>query len=177
MLFGQPIRQIAYYVEDVREAAKAHSALFGSGPFFILQIPPLDVVYRGEAVPYDQTAAVGQWGAMQVELLQENLDDGPSILHELYPKGSGRTGIHHVAMFVDDLEQSVAQFAAAGFPEVMRAKPRGTDMCAVFLDAIATHGHFIELYEPAPPLAALYEMVAKAAEDFDGSDPVRTIAI
>ena len=174
MLLGQPIRQIAYYVEDVREAARRHSALFGSGPFFIMNLPPLDVVYRGNRIAYDQTGAVGQWGKVQVELLQEN-GDGPSILHELYPKGSGRTGIHHVAMFVDDVEDAVARCKKAGFDEAMRVKPQGTDITAVFIDAVATHGHFLELYEPKPPLLGLYDMVEKAAVGFVRSDSARSV--
>lgn len=176
MLLGQPIRQIAYYVNDVVEAATRHSALYGSGPFFIIDYPLLVVTHRGRQVSFNHTAAVGQWGAMQVELLQQK-DNAPSILHDLFPAGSGKTGLHHVAMFVDNLEDAVAGFAKAGFPEVMRATPAGMDVTAVFVDTVAVYGHFVELYETKPVLAGLYEMVAAAAVRFDGRDPVRAIQL
>lgn len=174
MLLNQPIRQIAYYVEDVNEAARRHSALYGSGPFFVLDIPEMDVTYRGKKQPFEHTTAVGQWGNIQVEFLQQDGDE-PSILRELYPAGCGRTGLHHVALFVDDINDAVAQMEKAGFPEVCRSGPKGTDTFAVFVDTVQQFGHFVELYEPKPALAALYEMVAKAATGFAGSDPVRSL--
>jgi hypothetical protein len=176
MLAGQPVRQLAYYVDDVRAAATQHVALYGSGPFFIMDYPPLTVNHRGREVPFNHTAAIGQWGSMQVEVLQQN-DDGPSVLHDLYPVGSGKTGLHHVALFVDDLEDAVAAFARAGHAEAARISPPGMNVTAVFIDAIRTYGHFIELYEPKPILTNLYDMVAKAAIGYDGRDPVRTVKL
>ena len=176
MLVDQPVRQIAYYVHDLHAAAEKHVAMYGSGPFFIMDYPPLIVTHRGRELPFNHTAAVGQWGAMQVEIMQQN-DDGPSVLHDLYPVGSGKTGLHHVAIFVDDLEGTVARFAKAGYPEATRLTPPGMDVTAVFIDTVNDYGHFIELYEPKPVLTNLYDMVAKAAVGYDGRDPVRTIKL
>jgi hypothetical protein len=37
-----PVRQIAFFVADVVAAARRHSAIFGSGPFYVAEhIPPL----------------------------------------------------------------------------------------------------------------------------------------
>lgn len=35
LLQSAAIRQIAYFVPDVREAALRHATLYGSGPFFV----------------------------------------------------------------------------------------------------------------------------------------------
>jgi hypothetical protein len=36
MIFlGQPNRQIAYFVREVRDATHRHATVFGSGPFFV----------------------------------------------------------------------------------------------------------------------------------------------
>ena len=174
MLLNQPVRQIAYYVNDVREAARRHTARHGSGPFFVVDFPPQTVSYRGQQVPFNITCAFGQWGAMQVELLQQN-DDGPSVLHELYPAGSGKTGIHHMAIIVDSLEQAVATFTEAGYGEAARMTSDAMNLTAVFIDTVADYGHFIELYEPKPAITMLYGMVANAAVGFDGHDPVRPL--
>lgn len=174
MLLGQPIRQIAYCVDDIETAAHRHASLFGSGPFFVMDIPDIEVTYRGQNLPFNHVAAVGQWGEMQVEFIQQH-DDGPSIVRELYPAGSGRTGLHHVALFVDNLQDALAQMKKAGFDEAGRMGPKGSDIVAVFIDAVTAYGHFIELYEPKPALKNLYDMVAKASVGFTGQDLVRRI--
>jgi hypothetical protein len=42
-----------------------------------------------------------------------------------------------------------------------------------FVDAVATRGHMLELYEPTDRLRAFYAAVAEAADVWDGNDPVR----
>ena len=50
-----PIRQIAYFVPDVRVAAARHAALFGSGPYFVAEhIPLRKALYRGREGRLDQ---------------------------------------------------------------------------------------------------------------------------
>ena len=176
MLLGQPIRQIAYVVNDIRKAAERHAHLYGSGPFFVLDNITRTVTYRGNEVPFDHSSAFGQWGGMQVELLQQNGDE-PSILTELYPAGSGRTGLHHVAMIVKDLEEAVLELGRAGHPEVLRATVPGSDIAPVFVDTVKDLGHFVEVYAGTPGLVGFYDMVAKASVGFDGRDPVRDLKL
>ena len=176
MFLTRPVRQIAYFVEDVIEAAERHMNAFGSGPFFVLNMPKMNAVYRGTDMILDQGAAFGQWGTIQVELLQEN-GSGPSILRELYPTKIPTFGIHHMAMFVDDLNSAVAEYEALGYSEIMRVRPEGMKLEAAFIDTKAICGHFVELYEYSPPVAGLYTMVASAADNFDGSVPIRSIGL
>jgi hypothetical protein len=171
MLFGQPVRQIAYCVNNVRAAALRHSALFGSGPFFAIDYHALPVTHRDKDAIFTHSAAIGQWGSIQVELMQDN-GDGPSILSDLYKKGSGRTGIHHMAIIIDDLESTVASFKKSGYSEAMRVSIPHAPLNAVFMDTVATYGHFIELYEPVPIITNIYDAVAKAAIGFDGRNPL-----
>jgi len=113
---------------------------------------------------------------MQVELLQQN-DDGPSVLHEMYPAGTGKTGIHHMAIIVDNLDVAIAEFAKAGYPEAARMSSEAMQITAVFIDTRSAYGHFIELYEAKPAITMLYDLVANSAKDFDGSDPVRPLKL
>ena len=129
--------------------------------------------HRGIARPLDHSSAYGQWGEVMIELVvQHNAD--PSALHDMYPHGSGRFGIHHTALFVDDLPAAIAAFAAEGLPLAQYAETTGGTAFA-FIDAVARYGHMIELYEPTPALTGFYAMVAKAAENWDGSDPIRKL--
>jgi hypothetical protein len=73
MLFGQPIRQIAYFVNDERTAAEQHSRLFGSDPFSLLENIELgSVAHRGQRAEFDHCAAFGQWGELNLEFTQQN---------------------------------------------------------------------------------------------------------
>ena len=160
-----PIRQIAYFVPDVRAAGRAHSAAFGSGPYYVADhIPLARALHRGTARDLDHSSAYGQWGEVMIEFCQQN-NPGPSGFHDLYPEGSGGQGLHHVALFVDDLDAAVAGFAAQGHPLALDAAM--TDgFRYVFVDTIATYGHMLELYEPTATLTGFYETVRRSAGDF-----------
>jgi hypothetical protein len=45
-----------------------------------------------------------------------------------------------------------------------------------FVDATATHGHMLELYERSPRWREFYEMIASAARNWTGDEPVRLLA-
>ncbi len=44
-----------------------------------------------------------------------------------------------------------------------------------FVDAVQTHGHMFELYEAGDRVRRFYDEVARAAEGWDGTDPVRML--
>jgi catechol 2,3-dioxygenase-like lactoylglutathione lyase family enzyme len=169
-----PLRQLAYAVADVDEAARAHGAAFGSGPFFVARHVPLAWSrHRGVDQPFDHSSAYGQWGEVMVELVCQH-NHAPSALHDLYPAGSGRTGLHHAALWVDDLGAAIARFAAQGMALAQHSCTEGGTEFA-FIDATARLGHMLELYEPSDTLTGFYAMVARAARGWDGSDPVREL--
>ncbi len=174
MLIKQPIRQIAMYANDVRAAAIRHSAMYGSGPFFVVDhVPWVNEWHRGIAVKADVAVALGQWGDIMLEFVGQN-NSGPSVFHDLYPAGSGRQGLHHVGLIVTDLSAAVAEFEQAGHPAVFSALlPPSTK--AVFVDTLAAFGHFTELYEGTPDVLASYDLVRGAALNFDGRDVLRSM--
>ena len=168
-----PIRQVAYFVPDVRAAAERHAALFGSGPYFVADhIPLRRSLHRGREVPLDHSSAYGQWGEVMIEFVQQN-NDAPSAFRDMYPEGPG--GIHHVALFVDDLDAALRGYNDAGFETALYAE-MNSGFAFAMADAFAAYGHMIELYMPTPELTDFYDMVRQAAQDFDGRDLIRTIS-
>lgn len=173
MIAGLPVRQIAYFVPDVRAAAAAHSAAFGSGPWFVADHIQLRLsLHYGEDAPLDHSSAYGQWGGVMIEFVQQN-NDGPSVFRDLYPDGG--EGLHHVALFVDDLPAARARFEALGFATGLYAE-MADGFAFAMMNAVARYGHFIELYEGVPQLTGFYDMVRAAHEGRDGKDVIRTIA-
>lgn len=169
------VRQLAYAVQNVEAAALAHHRRFGSGPFLVLRhIALISSTYRGVEQPFDHSSAYGQWGGIMVELVQQHNPE-PSAVHDMYPHGSGREGLHHAALFVDDLQAAIVRFEAEGMP-LAQLSVTQTGTAFAFIDAREQMGHMLELYEPTPQLTGFYDFVAKAARDWDGCEPVRIIA-
>ncbi|HTH04241.1 MAG TPA: VOC family protein [Ilumatobacteraceae bacterium] len=168
---GPPV-QIAYAVPDAAAAAHEWARDTGAGPFVVRpHIELADVFVRGLPGSFDHTSAYGQWGPVMVELVQDH-GDGPSPVREMFARGE--SGLHHLAFFVDDLQSTVVRLVEAGLSVAMSARTSGgVEFC--FVDAVATHGHMLELYRPDDRLRAFYARVADAASGWDGRDPVRVI--
>lgn len=156
------VSQIAYAVDDVADAAAAFASRLGAGPFFVRHHPPLPCT-DGDGAPgiFRHSSAYGQWDDIQVELI--TVHGAPR-----------RSGVHHVARFVPDLDDEIARLGALGWPLVLRAET-GSGTRFAFCDARADLGHVVELYEPTPALLAFYAGIRAASERWDGSSPVRPI--
>ena len=165
------IRQIAYFVPDVRAAATHHRATFGSGPFLVADhIALASCLHRGRPAALDHSAAYGQWGDVMIEFVQQN-NDGPSAFRDMYPR-DGDQGLHHAAVFVDDIGQAVAGFESRGCAVPLYAQmPSG--LVFAMIDMVASLGHMIELYQPDAVLADFY---ARVAGEPQRAEPWRTIS-
>ena len=82
--FG-PVMQLGFVVPDIAAAAH-HWARLGVGPFLMLEhIPFAEVVYQGQPVRVDMSAALAQWGEVQVELIQQHDAAPVSYTHLTLP--------------------------------------------------------------------------------------------
>ena len=109
---GPPV-QIAYAVSDIYKGIDKWISNFGAGPFFIAEhIPIKNVIYRGQPSELDITVAYGQWGEIMIELVQDN-GEGPSIIRDLYPPQ--KSGLHHLAYFVNDMDLVSAKLIAVSY--------------------------------------------------------------
>jgi Glyoxalase/Bleomycin resistance protein/Dioxygenase superfamily len=175
-MFAYPVRQVAYLVGDLWSAAQDHVALYGSGPFFVLEDLVQDVVCNGRQISLRHSSAFGQWGGQMVEFIQPETVVDP-FLRELFPRPAAEASLHHIALLVDDLDQTLEHFASAGQKEVLRSPIPGTSATAVWIDTRGRYGHLTEVYESVPEMISFYDMIAKAAIDFEGIDPVRRLSM
>lgn len=174
LILDRTIRQVAYFGPDAVAAARAHSAMFGSGPYYVAEHIPLSLCrYRGQDAELDHTSAYGQWGDVMIEFVQQN-NEGPSVFRDMYPDGG--EGIHHVALIVDDIQASMRAFVAAGHEEGLYAEV-SPGVGFAMMDCRKTLGHFVELYEPTETLVGVYGLIRSASEGWDGSDLIRSFAI
>jgi hypothetical protein len=161
-LTGGPV-QIAYGVTNIEEAARTWSETLGAGPFFVRHhISVEQVTIDGVPGVFDHSSAYGQWGSVMVELVEVHT-----------PSQLAATGLHHLAYFVDSFDDATTELVGRGWPAALSAIA-GTTRFA-FHDARHELGHFVEIYEPSSGLVDFYAMVADAAKDWNGADPVRLL--
>jgi len=162
--------QIAYHVPDPAAAAVEHARQFGWGPFLLLEHIALSrSLYRGRPAVFDHTSAYGQAGEVMIEFITQH-NDGPSVLRDLY--APDECGMHHVACFVANLPDALAGFRAGGLDVALQATT-ATGVEFAMVDTSAAFGHMLELYEPGADLKRFYDYVRKAAQGWDGREPVR----
>ncbi|MDR1712637.1 MAG: VOC family protein [Coriobacteriales bacterium] len=153
------INQVSYYVEDMEKFARAHSALFGSGPFFYMDPMTQTTNYRGQEIELTMATAFGQFGDIQIELVQVLSEPNP--YEEL-----GRYGFHHFSNWVDDFDAALKLFADAGY-EPLFTLVAGSGMRVAYIDCTKDLGHYVEIHAP---IKQVWDMYAAAAKDWDGTD-------
>ncbi len=167
-----PIVQICWVVGDLESAAMQWVNTLAAGPFFFSHHIQFDeLTYRGEPATLDQSSAVGQWGTIQVELFQQHCGS-PSGARDMFQ--SGQTGIHHLTYFAGAFDAEARRMESMGFPPVMTCRlPDVGGMRLAWFDTRPVLGTMIEVYEERDLMRQAYHIVAKAAEGWQGEDPLR----
>ncbi|MEM8563013.1 MAG: VOC family protein [Pseudomonadota bacterium] len=165
---SRAIVQNAFVVTDIHRAMRAWRSAYDLGPFFLMENVTLESLHRGTPVTLELSIAMAQAGAVNVELIQQ-LNEVPSCYRDVYPAGGG--GFHHVCMIVKDFDNTVARYQERGFELSLEADIGIYRF--VYVDTYEALGCHTELVEDAAPIRQLYAQVRDAAEDWDGSDPVR----
>jgi hypothetical protein len=166
------VMQIAYVVEDDLDAAAIRWVeLMRAGPFFVL--PHLELIesrYRGEPGGQDVSIALGYSGGVCVELVQQH-NDAPSVFRELL--GRSGPGFHHWALMTERFDEDRQRHLAAGHAEAFSgAVALGARFA--YIDTVQALGGMIELIELTPPVRELFGTIEQAAQNWDGSAPLRS---
>lgn len=165
-----PIRQIGYVVGDL-DAAIAEWLNIGVGPWYVLHAIVQEAEYRGETCRVTASLALANSGDLQIELIRQT-DDTPSIYTE-FLAASG-PGLHQLAYWASDFDQTLASTQEAGWPIVWRGLEVGGVRYA-YLEPTGTPVPVIEVMELNELSEGLGTLVREAASGWDGSNPVRTL--
>jgi Glyoxalase/Bleomycin resistance protein/Dioxygenase superfamily len=166
------VAQLAYVVEDLEVAIDHFIRDLGAGPFFVIDhfLQPGLQTYRGQVSTADVRIAMGFSGQTWFELIQP-LDTEPSVYREaIEARGFG---LHHHGIAFADVEAALADYQARGWRECFRSPvPTGGDVIYLEGGNGAAPG-FIELLPATPGMDAHFTSFWRAAQDWNGKDPIR----
>ncbi|MFA7440606.1 MAG: VOC family protein [Sphingomonadaceae bacterium] len=165
--------QICWVVADLDEAIRRWHRTTGIGPFYCIRSPEIgNYHYRGVPAMLDMDVALAQAGNIQIELIQPK-SDTPSAYRDSCPAGT--EAMHHLGKVTADFDRDYAHYRDLGFAEAQSGFA-GTARFAYF-DTRESLGYMIELIERDDALNGMFQMVADAAVNWDGSDPWREISL
>ena len=164
--------QMCWVVPDLDAAIAGWLRSTGAGPFFVFgEVHFDDSHYRG--TPMDvapHRASIGQHGDMQIELIQP-LGDDPGICRDVVP--FGKAGFHPVGLYCQDYDAERAACLAGGSEMAFEGLMMGARTC--YIDTVPTLGFMTELITANPVAEAVFGEFRRAAEGWDGIDPIRRL--
>lgn len=164
--------QVGFVVDDI-DVAMANWLKEGVGPFFLIRDTKIDFMeYRGQPSDMQFSAAFAQSGHIQIELLSQK-NEVPSFYRDSY--AAGESGFHHMNRVVKDYDGELARYRARGIE--IAGQGRSAGMRFAYADTRASIGMMSEIIEETAELLAFFRIIAEASVDWDGSTPIREIAL
>jgi catechol 2,3-dioxygenase-like lactoylglutathione lyase family enzyme len=132
--------QVGIAVRDVDKTAKFMEEAFGI-KIHSLQMPQAEAELRGRRVTYTAKLGLAHIGTMDFEFME--ILEGEHLVKEFLEKHG--PGLHHLGVYVDDLDTAVQKWTAAGKSVIQRNRhPSGIG--TAFLDTEQELGNiYIEL--------------------------------
>ena len=165
----------AYVIDDIEATVNRLVDQLGAGPFFLIENVPLENVRsRGEPAEFVHNSAFGSFDGSAIELI-EVVSQAPERVERGF--SGARPRIQHVgyvvpATEVADLRSSLDE---RGLTQYLSSQLGGVE--TTLHDASATLGHDIEIHVDNQGLHGFFSMVSGAAEGWDGSEPLRPVAL
>jgi methylmalonyl-CoA/ethylmalonyl-CoA epimerase len=165
-----PVMQIAFVPADFDAAIQHWTQVMGVGPFFLIENIRLEGMrYLGRPSDCIFTIALAYWGDIQVELIRQE-NDSPSIY-----LGKEGGALHHSCVLTDNINHARRIAIDAGADILVEAKV-GDDGAVLYVDTGGGPGSIVEILQPTSGSEGLFAMVKDAGKNWDGSNPLRTLA-
>ena len=116
--------------------------------------------------------ALAQAGDMQIELI-EPTGEQANIYRDTVPEG--KTAFHHLCYWTDDIDGEISSLVEQGYEVAATGVVAGSGATFAYVDTSPVLGHMTELLTYSDDIKGLFDMVAAASIDWDGSDPKRPL--
>ena len=138
----EKISQIGIVVPDMDKAIKFYEEVMGIGPFNVLPREPETCILHGEETHFQLKTGFAFLSGLQLELIQ--VMEGTSA-HSEFLEQNPHGGMHHVAIYVEDLEGDIQKYANAGVKLIARGEYMRSKWA--YLDSTEQSGLLMELIE------------------------------
>ena len=136
------ISQLGYVYKDIKKQATILVEKLGFPKFAYLENKPAKYNYRGKETTVQTILGFSRYLNVQIELIQ--LINGECIYKEFLD--SGREGLHHFGIYVEDVDTIVKQYIERGYSVVHEGITAGIRK-VVFLDTLDDFGVYIEFQQ------------------------------
>jgi hypothetical protein len=161
------VAHVGFVVEDVPTAAERWTMSYGAGPFFAVG-GEFAARFLGEEIRLRAAGAYGAWGRNAVELVR--FETAVPELQALL--GGEANRMHHAAFRAVDPAEASARMEALGFQMFLQTRDGG--LSTFWHDARDELGHCIEISSDVDRVRRFQAAVARAAEGWDGTEPLRS---
>ena len=164
-------RQVGYVTTDLMKAIRFFIDNARIGPWFVAADRYLrQVNYRGTIMDVKLSTAHANSGGMQIEIIEPDPLQ-QSIYSEWLAHQGTRTLVQHLAWWVPDFQAALRLARARGYEAILHGS--AVQGGFAYFQHPAMPEFTLEATEITPARTAKYELIAKAAERWDGSEPVR----
>ena len=169
-----PVRQNGYVVHDIEKAMKYWSETMGVGPWYYIDKPPVEAFeYKGQPSQPDISIALANSGPLQIELIQQR-NDSPSRYKEFLD--AGHEGLQHMSYWTDDYQGLYDKAISLGYVVGHEGSIGGEKGRFAYFDTQAHPGTIVEISDISGSKGRTFAHIRKVAQNWDGSDPIRTFS-
>ena len=175
-LFFGAVRQVGYVVKDIEKAMERWVKL-GVGPWFYKEdVGSTEFRYYGKPSRIPKVSiALANSGDLQLELIQQR-DDAPSLYLDTLKK-NGEIAQHIAYWTPDRFVEICAQLKALGYVEGHAGRMGANRGPYAYFIHPGLPSAMLEISDSSGGKAEYFSEVRKAAENWDGKDPIRRIGV
>ncbi|MDE2465254.1 MAG: VOC family protein [Alphaproteobacteria bacterium] len=163
--------ELCYVVADMDTAILHWTTKMKAGPFFVGDMHfETGHRYRGQPSVLSIRVGFGFSGGVLIELVQPLVSDRSVFSEVLSQRGPG---YHHV-MLREDFDAAHKRLTAQGLKPALECTTPLNERCVLF-DTRDVDGGYIEIMDLHISFGKLTEAIARAHQNWDGSEPVREL--
>jgi len=144
ILHNLKIDQLGFVYKDVKKQAQILESVYNIPKITFFEFYDQPIIYRGKEAKNSIKLGVTQYDNVNIELIQYL--DGENIYQEFID--SGHEGLHHIGIYVDDLDVSIEEFKKKGIKPLQIGQI--VKMHYAYMDTEDTFGAIIELLKIKP---------------------------
>jgi hypothetical protein len=171
-IFGA-VRQNGYVVRDIQAAMKHWIEVMGVGPWYYMDRVKTDWFrHRGQDSSVEMSIALANSGDLQIELIQQR-NAAPSMYLDFLARHG--EGLQHMSYWTMDYQALYDRAVASGFVVGHEGQIGGPNGRFAYFETTGHAGTVVEISDVSGGKGRFFQHIRRAAESWDGRNPVRVV--